>query len=145
MPLAQYDFHLDSGADWQRVVRLRDNSTGHLVSITNATMEIRNANSVLALRLDGVNSRCTILEDGESIQLHISAQDSLTYFEWGNYPGAVQAVGYWGLGRSYLYDIFATYATGVTDRLMKGFFLVDPNITQPVATGPALLVSLRGG
>lgn len=135
MPLAEYDFHLDSGADWQRVVRLRS-TTGQLVSVADAVMEIRNANSLLALRLDDTNSRCTVLSDGASIQLHISADDSLTYFAWGNYPGSVQAVGYWGRGRSYLYDIFVQYTTGVTDRIMKGFFLVDPNITETLPAGP---------
>jgi len=139
MPLAEYDFHLDVGADWQRVVRLRSSDTRRLVPLADAVMEIRNTNSVLALRLDDVNSRCTILSDGASIQLHISAEDSLTYFEWGNYPGSVQAVGYWGIGRSYLYDIFVAYANGVTDRLMKGFFLADPNITQVMPVAPPSL------
>lgn len=146
MPLIKYDFKLDSGADWQYVVRLRDPNTGNLVPISSAVMEIRNANGVLALRMDEATSRCIILDDGASIQLHITAEDSLTYFQWGNYPGAVQAVGYWGIGRAYNYDLFALYATGVQDRIMRGFFNVDPNITQPtdVVVNPQLTVATRG-
>jgi hypothetical protein len=87
-----------------------------------------------------------ILADGASIQLHITAEDSLTYFKWGNYPGSVQAVGYWGIGRSYLYDLFATYTTsGVPGRIMRGFFNVSPNITQPVdQANPLLTAATRG-
>jgi hypothetical protein len=145
MPLVRYDFKLDAGADWQKVVRLRDPYTGLLIAIDQAVMEIRNANGVLALRLDEQTSRCTVLEDGASIQLHITPEDSLTYFQWGNYPGAVQAVGYWGIGRSYNYDLFALYATGVQDRIMRGFFSVEPNITQPIdQANPALTVATRG-
>lgn len=134
MPLGQYDFYLDSGADWQTVVRVRDPSDGSLVAISSAVMEVRNGNGALALRLDGTNGRCTVLSDGTSIQLHITAQDSLTYFKWGNYPGSVQAVGYWGIGRAYLYDLFATSSeTGLPVRVLRGFFHVDPNITQASA------------
>lgn len=145
MALAQYDFRLDAGADWQRVVRIRDGSTGQLVSLGSAVMEIRNANEVLALRLDSTNGRCVVLTDGASIQLHITAADSLTYFQWGNYPGAIQAVGIWGIGRAYVYDIFAVYATGVPDRIMRGFFHVDPNITEPPNTQPIELTVARRG
>jgi hypothetical protein len=136
VPLVQYDFKLDAGADWQYVVRLRDPNTGNLVPITAALMDIRNANGILALRLDAPSSRCVILPDGASIQLHITADDSLTYFKWGNYPGSVQAVGYWGVGRAYLYDLFALYETGVQARIMRGFLNVDPNITQIPITPP---------
>jgi hypothetical protein len=146
MPLVKYDFHLDAGADWQQLVRLRDTQTDTLVAIASAVMEVRNANGVLVLRLDEPSSRCVVLDDGASIQLHITPEDSLASFRWGNYPGAVQAVGYWGIGRSYIYDLFATYATGVQDRIMRGFFLVDPNITQPVdqVSPAALTVATRG-
>ena len=145
MPLVKYDFKLDAGADWQQVVRLRDPNTGMLIGISQAVMEIRNANGVLALRLDEPTSRCVVLPDGASIQLHITAEDSLTYFQWGNYPGAVQAVGYWGIGRAYNYDLFVLYGTGVQDRIMRGFFNVDPNITQPIdQVNPALTVATRG-
>ena len=132
MTLAKYDFHLDAGADWQKVVRLRDPGTGSLIPMSNAVMEIRNSNEILALRLDAPSGRCTILDDGATIALHITADDSLYYFHSGNYPGAQQAVGIWGIGRAYVYDLFVLYATGVQDRLLRGFFYVDPNITQPV-------------
>jgi hypothetical protein len=145
MPLAHYDFYLDAGSDWQTVVRLRDPLSGLLIAISDAVMEIRNANGVLALRLDGPSSRCVVLGDGASIQLHITPEDSLTYFQYGNYPGAVQAVGYWGIGRSYLYDLFALYTAGVQERIMRGFFNVEPNITQPIdRVNPALTVATRG-
>jgi hypothetical protein len=147
MPIAQYDFHLDAWADWQRTVGVRDSKTGQLVPLDNAVMEIRNTNFVLVLRLDAASSRCTILADGATIQLHISEEDSLAYFAQGNYPGAVQAVGFWGIGRSYIYDLFATYtASGVQDRLMRGFFNVDPNISRPLApsTNLALTIGQRG-
>lgn len=145
MALAQFDFHLDCGADWQRTVRLRD-PNGVLVQISAAVMEIRNVNGVLALRLDAASSRCTVLSDGASIQLHITGEESLTFFQWGNYPGAVQAVGYWGIGRAYVYDLFVEYVGGVTDRALRGFFQVDPNITRPVAaSGPELPIPVRGG
>jgi hypothetical protein len=130
MPLVQYNFQLDAGSDWQYVVRLRDPNTGNLVGVTAALMDIRNVNGVLALHMDAASSRCTVLADGGSIQLHITPQDSLTYFQWGNYPGSVQAVGYWGIGRAYNYDLFVLYATGVQERIMRGFFHVDPNITR---------------
>jgi hypothetical protein len=106
MTTAQYDLYCNAGADWQKVIRMRDTLSGSLVSIQSAVMEIRNQNSVLVLRLDAKSGRCTIQQDSASIQLHITAQDSLTYFAWGNFPGSVQAVGYWGVGRSYLYDLF---------------------------------------
>jgi hypothetical protein len=146
MPLAQYDLYCDAGADWQRVVRLRDPATGFLVGMDAAAMEIRNANGVLVLRLDANSSRCLIADDGASIMLHITAEDSFTYFHSGNFPGAVQAVGYWGIGRSYLYDLFCLYDTGVQDRLLRGFFHVDPNITQPAGSTPnlALTIGQRG-
>jgi hypothetical protein len=61
-------------------------------------------------------------------------------------PGAVQAVGIWGIGRAYVYDLFVLYATGVQDRIMRGFFYVDPNITQPIDpnTNLALTIGQRG-
>jgi hypothetical protein len=145
MPLIQYNFNLNCGADWQYVVRLRDTNTGDLIPISAALMEIRNVNGVLALQLDAASSRCTVLSDGASIQLHITAEDSLTYFQWGNYPGSVQAVGYWGIGRAYNYDLFVLYDTGVQDRIMRGFFHVDPNITRfDDAVNPFLTVATRG-
>jgi hypothetical protein len=147
MALAQYDFYLDAWADWQRTVAITDSQTGSLVPLDNAVMEIRNTNFVLVMRLDAPSSRCTILSDGATIQLHITAEDSLTYFAQGSYPGAVQAVGFWGIGRSYVYDLFATYtASGVQDRIMRGFFNVDPNISRPLApsTNLALTIGERG-
>ena len=148
MPLVNYNFKIDAGADWQQVVRLRDPTTGLLVPISSAVMEIRNANGVLALRLDEPSSRCVVLSDGASIQLHITALDSLTYFQWGNYPGAVQAVGFWGIGRAYNYDLFAILTqSGVQNRLLRGFFAVDPNITRfgpDDVVNPELTVATRG-
>jgi hypothetical protein len=143
--MIKYNFQLSAGADWQFVVRLRDPNTGNLVPLTSAVMDIRNSNGVLALHMDGPSSRCVILPDDCSIQLHITPEDSLTYFQWGNYPGSVQAVGYWGIGRSYNYDLFALYETGVQDRIMRGFFHVDPNITRfDGMVNPELTVATRG-
>jgi hypothetical protein len=143
MPLVLYDFTLDAGADWQKTIRLRDPGTGLLVPLDAAVMEIRNSNKVLVLRLDAPSGRCLIsADDGASIQLSISHSDSLAAFQWGNYPGAVQAVGIWGIGRSYVYDLFAQYnPAGALQRIMRGYFNVDPNITQvtPQAT-PQLAV-----
>ena len=137
MPLTQYDFYLDAGADWQKIVRLRDPNSQKLIAMDNAVMEVRNSNYVLVMRLDGPSSRCYIDEDdGASIHLHITAEESYSYFAQGNYPGTVQAVGIWGIGRSYIYDLFCTYATGVQDRVMRGFFYVDPNISQPSIAVP---------
>jgi len=146
MPNTQYDFYLDVGSDWQKVVRVRDTQTSQLAPLDGAVMEIRNQNQVLALRLDAPSSRCVILSDGASIQLHITPEDSFTYLHSGNYPGAVQAVGIWGIGRAYVYDLFVLYATGVQSRLMRGFFYVDPNITQPLSpeTNLALTIGQRG-
>lgn len=149
MPMIQYDFHLDAGAEWIRVIRLRDPATSLLIAMAGAAMEIRNSNNVLALRLDMYNGRCVIdPNDQASINLHVSAEDSLAYFRYGNYPGAVQAVGIWGIGRAYVYDLFCQYATGVQDRIMRGFFYVDPNITQgPMVdptSGVALAIGRRG-
>lgn len=146
MATNQYDFQLSAGADWQKVVRMRDQDTGALVPLSGAVMEIRNQNNVLVLRLDQASSRCVILADGASIQLHISSDDSLEYFRWGNFPGSVQAVGYWGIGRAYLYDLFVTYSAGPVDRILRGFFQVDPNITQPLdpALNQALAIGQRG-
>jgi len=147
LPLGIYDFYLDSWADWQRTVAIKDATTNLLVPMSAAVMEIRNQNFVLVMRLDAASSRCTILSDGATIALHITAADSLTYFSQGNFPGAVQAVGFWGIGRSYLYDLFATYtASGVQDRIMRGFFNVDPNISRPLdpKTNLALTIGQRG-
>jgi hypothetical protein len=147
VPLTLYDFSLDAGADWQRVIRLRDPATQQLIGLSSAVMEIRNANKILVLRLDEPSGRAVIAEDGASIQLHITSDDSYTYFQYGNYPGAVQAVGLWGIGRAYVYDLFATYTVaGVQDRIMRGFFYVDPNITQPASATPnlALTIGQRG-
>jgi len=145
MPLTQYDFYADAGADWQKVVRLRDPDTNLLIGIQSALMEIRNTNYILVLRLDAKSSRCTVLQDGASIQLHISAQDSFYYFHSGNYPGAVQAVGMWGIGRAYIYDMFVVYATGVQDRILRGHFYVDPNISQPADTSSSTLTVAQRG
>ena len=147
MPIAQFDFYLDTWADWQRTVVLRDTSTGLAVPLSNPLMEIRNTNFVLVMRLDTPSSRCVMLSDGATIQLHITAQDSLAYFSQGNYPGAVQAVGFWGIGRSYRYDLFATpTASGVQSRLMAGFFNVDPNVSRPTVmpTPAGLTIGERG-
>jgi hypothetical protein len=146
MNALQYDFKLDVAADWQKVIRLRDSSTGTLVGLSGAVMEIRNQNYVLALRLDHNSGRCVILGDGASIQLHISPEDSYYYLREANYPGAVQAVGIWGIGRAYVYDLFVLYDSGVQDRIMRGFFYVDPNISQPLdpSTNYALTVGQRG-
>jgi hypothetical protein len=125
---------------------MRDNDTGDLVALQSAVMEIRNANGILALRLDAPSSRCTIGQDGATVTLHITADDSMNYFAWGNYPGSVQAVGYWGVGRAYLYDLFVTYQGGPQDRILRGFFHVDPSITQPFdpMLNPHLAIGLRG-
>lgn len=132
MALGQFDFYLDAWADWQRTVAVRDGTTAELVPLSNPLMEIRNTNFVLVMRLDTPSSRCVMLDDGCTIALHITAEDSLAYFAQGNYPGAVQAVGFWGIGRSYRYDMFATYTdSGVQDRLLTGFFNVDPNVSRP--------------
>ena len=147
MPLAQFDFYLDAWADWQRAIRMTDSGTGSPVLLDNAVMEIRNINWVLVMRLDAENGRCQISEDRNQILLYIPAEDSLTYFAQGNYPGAVQAVGFWGIGRSYLYDIFATFHTsGLQDRVLRGFFNVGPNISQPSnpSLNPALTIGQRG-
>jgi hypothetical protein len=146
MTTAQYDFYCNAGADFQKVIRMRDNITGHLVALLNAVMEIRNQNHILVMRLDANSGRCLIAADGATIQLHITANDSLEAFQWGNFPGSVQAVGYWGIGRSYLYDMFVTYVNGPMDRILRGFFYVDPNITEPhnPALNPALAIGLRG-
>jgi hypothetical protein len=146
MPLAQYDFYLNAGADWQKVIKMTDGNTGTLVGISSAVMEIRNQNNILALRLDNASGRCVIQSDGGTITLYISATDSLTYFQWGNYPGSVQAVGFWGIGRAYLYDMFVQYTNGGQDRILRGFFYVDPNITKPVDPGVnlALAIGQRG-
>jgi hypothetical protein len=130
MALAEIDFRCDAGADWQRVIRLRDPGTGQLVALSDAAMEIRNANFQLALRLDNASGRCVIASDKASIQLHIPPEDSIAVFQTGNYPGTYQAVGFWGIGRSYLYDLFVIYATGVQDRILRGYFNVDPNVTR---------------
>jgi hypothetical protein len=143
----QYDFYLSAGADWQKVVRLRDQGTGRLIALESAVMEIRNTNYVLVLRLDYDSGRCVVAEDGASIQLHISDDDSLAYLSQGNYPGAVQAVGVWGIGRSYIYDLFVLYGTGVQDRILRGYFYVDPNITRGpelTAQPTALAIGQRG-
>jgi len=146
MPLAQFDFYADAGGDWQRQLRLRDTNTWSLVPLQGALMEIRNTNYILVLRLDATSGRCVILEDGCTISLHISAEDSYYYFHSGNYPGAIQAVGVWGIGRAYIYDIFVVDATGTQTRVMRGFFYVDPNISQPVANNvdPMLTIGQRG-
>jgi len=137
MPLTLYDFYLDAWADWQRTIRLRDPNTNELVPLSAALMEIRNTNGVLAMRLDQVSSRCVIGPDGASILLHIPAEDSYTTFHYGSYPGAVQAVGIWGIGRAYMYDLFATYtSTGAQVRILRGWFHVDPNISMPAGAGP---------
>lgn len=144
MPLTLYDFYLDAWTNWQRVIRLRDPNTNQLVPLSAAVMEIRNSNGVLAMRLDQTNSRCVIGPDGASITLSITAADSYTVFHYGSYPGAVQAVGIWSIGRAYLYDLFATYqSTGAQVRVLRGFFHVDPNISMP-AVNPALTVATRG-
>jgi hypothetical protein len=144
MPLVQYNFTLDAGADWQKVIRLRDPATNQLVAMSDAVMEIRNSNGNLSLRLDSISGRCAILSDGASIQLHISAEDSEAAFATGNYPGANQAVGIWGIGRSYVYDLFALYASGAQDRIMRGFFYVDPNISQQNDLAPPIPVTPPG-
>jgi len=142
----QYDFYLSAGADWQKTVRLRDPTSQKLIALEAAAMEIRNTNYVLVMRLDYPSSRCVVQEDGASISLHITAADSLAYLSQGNYPGAVQAVGVWGIGRSFIYDLFVLYATGVQDRIMRGYFYVDPNITReaPLSAQPALAIGQRG-
>jgi len=145
MPLIQYDFYLSAGADWQKTVRLRDPTSQKLIALEAAVMEIRNSNYVLVLRLDYATSRCVVLQDGASISLHIPAEDSLAYLSQGNYPGAVQAVGVWGIGRSYIYDLFVLYGTGVQDRIMRGYFSVDPNITRaPDVVAQPLAIGLKG-
>jgi hypothetical protein len=129
MPLATVNLNHDIGADWQRVIRLRDPSTNQLVALSSAVMEIRNANFQLAMTLNNQNGRCVIASDGASVNLHITSADSLAAFEMGNFPGTYQAVGIWGIGRSYVYDLFVTYSGGVTDRILRGFFYADPNVT----------------
>lgn len=139
MTLAQIDFRCESGADWQRQIRLRADAESY-VSLDLAVMEIRNANFQLALRLDEINGHCQVVNDGlgSIIALHIPAQVSADAFSHGNFPGQYQAIGFWGIGRAYLYDLFVHYAYGgVQDRILKGFFYVDPNVTQfpPIPVG----------
>ena len=130
MTLGIVNFYSDAGADWQRQIRLRDPESQKLVALSSAVTEIRNANFNLAMRLDSVNGYCLILGDGATISLHIPAAESLKVFATGNYPGQYQSIGIWGIGRSYLYDIYVTYMEGPQDRIARGFFYVNPNITQ---------------
>jgi len=141
MTLGIVNFYCDAGADWQRQVRLRDPSTQKLIALSSAVMEIRNANFHLALRLDATSGRCQVLADTATISLHITAKDSITVFATGNYPGQYQAIGIWGIGRSYLYDLYVTYlGDGVQDRVLRGYFYVNPNITQ----FPELVATMNG-
>jgi hypothetical protein len=147
MPLASYDFDCDAGADWQRVIRLRDTASTQMLALTTPVMEIRNTNFQLALRLDEINGRCTML-DANQIQLHITAEDSRTHFGSGNFPGQYQAIGFWGIGRAYQYDIFAVLSqSGVYVRLLRGFFYVSPPITNPTeaaVSGPTSILAITG-
>jgi hypothetical protein len=144
MPLAAYDFTCDAGADWQRLVRLREPTSTQLIPLHTPVMEIRNANFQLALRLDEINGRCMML-DADQIQLHITANDSRASFGSGNFPGQYQAIGFWGIGRSYVYDMFAILsASGVYIRLLRGFFYVSPPVTNPTEaaiSGPTVVLS----
>ena len=147
MPLASYDFDGDAGSDWQRVIRLRDLYSTQLLAIDTPVMEIRNTNFQLVLRLDEDNGRCQML-DANQLSLHISDSDSRRFFGSGNFPGQYQAIGFWGIGRAYQYDIFANLtSSGVGVRLLRGFFYVSPPITNPTEaaiSGPISTLAFTG-
>lgn len=113
---------MDSGEDWHRVITPVSNPP---VALTDAYMEIRNANYIVVAQLTTANGMAALPGDG-TIVLSMTAQQTLPLGI--GFPGMLQSVGYFGIGRSYLYDLFGVF--GQHKKIMHGFLTVTPAITR---------------
>lgn len=129
MPVYTQDFDLSARADWQRLVRARSQVDTTIIPFSDAAMEIRNSNKQLVVRLDTSNGRIYIQPDGSAL-LHLTQTDTSSLFNTG-FVGTYQAVGLFGIGRAFPYDLFVVWAaTGLRDKLLRGFINVDPAVTM---------------
>lgn len=129
MPVYIQDFDLAARADWQRTVRVRAQPNGVIVPFSDAAMEIRNANKQLVVRLDVPTGSIYIQGDGSAL-LHLTQDQTASLFNTG-FVGTYQAVGLFGIGRAFPYDMFVVWAaSGLRDKLLKGFINVDPAVTM---------------
>lgn len=119
-PPVRMDFTMEAGEDWVRSVTLA------VTNPTDIVMDIRNANLFLVSKLSLANGKATITLPS-TVNLHLLTSDTLNF--GSQFPGTLQAINYWGIGRAYLYDIFVK-VNGLWTKVFKGFVSVDPAISQ---------------
>lgn len=124
-PVPQVIFRMEAGESWTR--QLLVTIDGQAPTFIAASMTVRDAKFIDLFDLSMTNGFITSPAAG-TLLLSIPAADSI---EFGNgFPMAFQAVTYWGIGRAYMYDLFARDSTETVTKICRGVIHVDPALTQ---------------
>lgn len=133
MTAVQYSLHLEAGAQWSRTI---DSSIPGIVLpsvVTEARMTVRNSMNVVVMTLDssGTSPAITIVPGtGNNPPTYVLNLTSTQTLQYGvGFPGVVQSVSYWGIGRAFLYDLFVTGGGSEWAKLLYGTIQVVPAIT----------------
>lgn len=115
MKAGVYNIHIDQGADFTKVITLRD-SSGSPVNLTGFTarMHVRrdvDASSIL-VELSTQNGRIALGGAAGTITLTLSAATTA------------------GISRSGVYDIEIVSSGGQVSRVLRGDFVVDREVTR---------------
>lgn len=125
-----FTFHINAGEDWTRTINA-ENPALQTQPVAQAKMEVRNSMQILVMTLDSTttpNPAITINGDG-TLTLHLTTAQTLQFGV--GFPGVVQSVGYWGIGRAFVYDLFVKYGStsAVWSKLLYGTIQVTPAVT----------------
>ena len=127
----QYTMHMDAGSYWQRTISAATVPGATIVPCVDARMQVRNAQEILVLNMYAVGPQPSIVinPDG-SLVLTLTSEQTAQFGQ--GFPGVVQSVGYWGIGRAYLYDLFVKYVAGSNDwnRVVWGTVQVNPSVSS---------------
>jgi hypothetical protein len=126
--IPEVNFTMEAGEDWQRTIVVEPVAGGTL-TFTNVSMDIRNSAMVLTVHMALADPTNTISVTGTANNLLLHLESSVTTQFGTGFPGVLQSVGYFGVGRVYLYDCFVEIS-GAWQKLMGGFITVVPAITQ---------------
>lgn len=126
---AWFTYHLNAGEDWTRNI-IAQNPSFAEQPVAQAKMEIRNSAMTLVMTLDStVNNSGLVVNSDGTLTLHLTSAQTMKFGI--GFPGVVQAVSYWGIGRAYLYDLFVKYGVSGAPwaKLQYGTIQVVPAIT----------------
>ena len=138
----QYTMHMDAGSYWQRTISAETVPGVTIAPCVDARMQVRNAQEQLVLGMYAVGTQPTITINPDG-SLVLTLTSALTAQFGQGFSGVVQSVGYWGIGRAYLYDLFVLYTAGSGEwtRIVWGTIQVNPAVSAvlsfPGVTPPA--------